>query len=101
MSDMKILVVEDDETLLETLEYNLERQGYEVIKAVDGREALEKARNEDPEMIILDVMLPFLDGFEVCRILRKEMNIPIMMLTARTDEVDRVGAAKEAEVLEV
>ena len=85
-----ILVVEDEPTLLETLEYNLARQGYRVCTAADGLAALEVARRERPDLIVLDVMLPGLDGFEVCRILRQEMSVPILMLTARTDEVDRV-----------
>lgn len=87
---MKILVVEDDRTLLETVSYNLDRQGYEVITALDGREGLERARAERPDLVLLDVMLPELDGFEVCRILRREMATPIIMLTARTEEVDKV-----------
>jgi len=86
----KVLVVEDEVTLLETLVYNLQRQGYEVVSAQDGYEALEIAREEKPDLLLLDIMLPGLDGFEVCRILRKEMSIPILMLTARDEEVDKV-----------
>jgi DNA-binding response OmpR family regulator len=86
----KILVVEDEPVLLETLEYNLARQGYEVHTAADGLTALEVARREHPDVIVLDIMLPGLDGFEVCRILRQEMSVLILMLTARVDEVDRV-----------
>lgn len=89
MSD-HVLVVEDEPALLETLEYNLARQGYRVSTAADGLAALELARRERPDLIVLDVMLPGLDGFEVCRILRQEMNVPVLMLTARDDEVDRV-----------
>jgi len=85
-----VLVVEDEVTLLETLVYNLQRQGYEVVSAQDGYEALEIAREEKPDLLLLDIMLPGLDGFEVCRILRKEMSIPILMLTARDEEVDKV-----------
>ncbi len=85
-----VLVVEDETTLLETLDYNLTRQGYQVHTAADGRVALEKARQEKPGLIVLDVMLPGIDGFEVCRILRQEMNVPILMLTARDDEVDKI-----------
>lgn len=84
------MIVEDDRTLLETLEYNLTRQGYEVLAAADGLLALEVARREHPDLIVLDVMLPGMDGFEVCRILRREMTVPILMLTARDEEVDRV-----------
>jgi DNA-binding response OmpR family regulator len=86
----KILVVEDDNTLLEMLEYNLSRQGYRVVTAKDGRSALTFARQEKPNLIVLDVMLPGIDGFEVCRILRKEFSFPILMLTARTEEVDKI-----------
>jgi DNA-binding response OmpR family regulator len=86
----KILVVEDDLTLLETLEYNLVNQGYQVVKAADGYSALNLAREENTYLIVLDLMLPNIDGFEVCRILRPEMSVPILMLTARTDVVDRI-----------
>ena len=86
----KVLVVEDEPTLLETLEYNLARQGYEVHTATDGLTALGIARRERPDVIVLDIMLPGLDGFEVCRILRQEMSVPILMLTARADKVDKV-----------
>ena len=86
----RILVIEDDLTLLETLEYNLTGEGYEVITADDGLTALDVAREEQPDLIVLDLMLPRLDGFEVCRILRSETSVPILMLTARADEVDRV-----------
>lgn len=86
----KILVVEDDVTLLETLEYNLLRQGYDVEKVGNGRTALKLARGGNPDLILLDVMLPGLDGFEVCRILRQELSVPILMLTARADEVDKI-----------
>jgi DNA-binding response OmpR family regulator len=86
----KILVVEDELSLKETLAYNLERQGYQVETAGDGTSALELARRTQPDLIVLDVMLPGIDGFEVCRILRQEMNTPVLMLTARDDEVDRI-----------
>ena len=85
-----ILVVEDEPSLQETLVYNLEKQGYTVEAAGDGRLAIEAARRLNPDLIILDIMLPELDGFEVCKILRKEMTVPILMLTARDDEIDRV-----------
>src|ERR671937_18468 len=86
-----ILLVEDDPTLSETLRYNLDREGYSVISAGDGVQALELARRERPDLLILDVMLPRLDGFSVCRILRQESDVPILMLTARQDEVDRIA----------
>lgn len=86
----KILVVEDEPSLLESLVYTLNRQGYEVLEADDGYKALKVARGEKPDLLLLDVMLPGIDGFEVCRILRQEMNQPILMLTARDEEVDKV-----------
>jgi len=86
----RIMIVEDDQNLLATLKYNLLKESYDVITAVDGAQAIEIARNEKPEMIVLDVMLPKLSGFEVCRILRKEMTVPILMLTAKTEEVDKI-----------
>jgi len=86
----KILIVEDDPNLLEALKYNVRKEGHEAITAVDGTQALEVARTGKPDLIILDVMLPKMSGFEVCRILRKEMTVPILMLTARDDEVDKV-----------
>jgi len=86
----KILVVEDDKTLLDVLAYNLKKEGYSTVTASGGNQALELARIENPDLIILDIMLPELDGLEVCRILRKELTVPILMLTAKTGEVDRV-----------
>lgn len=86
-----ILLVEDDATLAEALKYNLEREGYQVLSAADGMTALEIARRDAPDILVLDVMLPRLDGFSVCRMLRKESSIPILMLTARQDEVDRIA----------
>jgi len=86
----KILLVDDDQNILDMLKYNLEKENYHVILAADGGQALEKARSEKPDLIILDVMVPVLSGFEVCRILRNEMTVPILMLSARADEVDRV-----------
>ena len=85
-----ILIVEDEPALQETLSYNLDRQGYAVTAVSDGQAALDVAREIKPDLIVLDLMLPILDGFEVCRILRQEMNVPILMLTARDDEIDRV-----------
>jgi DNA-binding response OmpR family regulator len=86
----KILVVEDETTLQETLVYNLQRQGYEATAVGDGRAALDMARKIKPDLVLLDIMLPGVDGFEVCRILRQEMTTPVLMLTARDDEIDRV-----------
>jgi DNA-binding response OmpR family regulator len=85
-----ILVVEDELALRDTLAYNLKKDGFTVEAVGDGRSALESARRLKPDLIVLDLMLPEIDGFEVCRILRKEMITPILMLTARDDEIDRV-----------
>ncbi len=86
----RILVVDDEPPIVDLLQYNLQRANYEVLVARDGQEALIKARQEEPDLIILDLMLPHLDGLEVCRALRRERDVPIIMLTARDSEVDRV-----------
>src|SRR3990170_7630618 len=86
----KILVVEDDPAIREALGYNLGREGYEVKAVGDGVAALEAARASAPDLVVLDLMLPELDGYDVTRTLRKESNVPILMLTARDDEIDRV-----------
>ncbi len=90
----KILVVDDDTVIRDILHYNLEKNDYEVIVASNGEEAIALAREERPHLIVLDIMLPLLDGFEVCRIIRKESELPIIMLTAKSDEVDRVLALR-------
>jgi len=87
---VSILLVEDEPTMLEALRFNLLREGYEVLAAADGRTALALARARRPGLIVLDLMLPDLDGLEVCRILRQEMTTPILMLTAKDGEVDKV-----------
>ena len=89
----KILVVDDEAVLVETIAYNLEQAGYQVLTAADGGSALEAARRETPDLVILNIMLPEMDGLEVCRQLRREhttATIPIMMLTAKGDEIDKV-----------
>jgi len=86
----RILLVEDDATLRETVAYNLRHHGYDVQTATDGHAALTSARREPPDLMLLDLMLPGIDGFEVCRQLRRESSLPILMLTARSEEVDRV-----------
>ena len=87
----KILLVEDDTTLCETLRYNLEREGYEIMAVADGPAGLALGRTAHPDLVILDVMLPGLDGLSLCRILRGESAVPIMILTARASEIDRVA----------
>jgi len=88
--DAHILVVEDDDTLRELLQYNLKKEGYGVLTARDGAEALEVYRSDKPQLIIMDIMLPLMSGTEVCRIIRGESQTPIIMLTAKSEEVDRV-----------
>ena len=90
MNVAKILVVDDEPTLVQTISYNLRREGHEVLTAGDGVVAIETARRESPDLIVLDLMLPRLDGLEVCRAVRRDSAIPILMLTARADEVDKV-----------
>ena len=85
-----ILLVEDDEVLQQTLAFNLKKEGYVVATATDGVTALEMARKGLPNLIILDLMLPELDGLSLCRILRREMEAPIIILTARSGEVDKI-----------
>src|SRR5262245_37034014 len=85
-----ILVVEDEPTLRETLVESLEAEGFRVVEAGDGRAALERFRAEQPDLVLLDLMLPELSGIEVCRIIRAESPVPIVMLTARGSEVDKI-----------
>ncbi|MCL2344125.1 MAG: response regulator transcription factor [Firmicutes bacterium] len=86
-----ILVVDDEKSIVEILKFNLEKNGFRTLCAYDGLEGLRQARREDPDLILLDVMLPGMDGFEVCRTLRGEGdNVPIIMLTAREEETDKV-----------
>lgn len=86
----RVLVVDDEATLVETIRYNLRREGYQVLVAFDGEAALAVARRERPDLMVLDLMLPKLSGLDVCRILRQETAMPILMLTAKDDEVDKV-----------
>ena len=85
-----ILIVEDEPNLLAALQYTLTQEGYTALTATDGEAGLRMASRMSPDLVILDVMLPGLDGFEICRILRRESSVPILMLTARGEEVDRV-----------
>jgi two-component system alkaline phosphatase synthesis response regulator PhoP len=86
----RVLVVEDEETLLFTLAHNLRREGYDVITAQRGDDGLRLAREKRPDLILLDLMLPGMDGIQVCRLLRRDMSVPIIMLTALGGESDRV-----------
>jgi two-component system response regulator VicR len=87
---MKILVVDDEHNIVDILKVNLEREGYTVLAAYDGLQALDIASTQNPDLVILDCMLPKMDGFDVCRKLRQHTNIPILMLTAKSEEIDKV-----------
>ncbi len=86
----RILLVDDEQAIIEPLRYALEKEGYDVLEAAEGSDALDLARSKSPDLILLDIMLPGMSGFEVCRVLRQESAVPILMLTARGDEPDRV-----------
>lgn len=89
--ERKVLIVDDERSIVDILKYNIEKDGTKAICAYDGKEGLRMARTEDPDVILLDVMLPEMDGFEVCRTLRAEgNNVPIIMITAREEETDKV-----------
>ncbi|MGG2085661.1 response regulator YycF [Priestia aryabhattai] len=88
--DKRILVVDDEKPIADILKFNLQKEGYEVFCAYDGLEALEKVEEVQPEMILLDIMLPQKDGMEVCREVRKKYDMPIIMLTAKDSEIDKV-----------
>lgn len=90
MADYKILVVDDEEPIAKILDFNLKKEGYGVIIANDGEKAVELAFSENPDLILLDLMLPKKDGMEVCREVRAKKNIPIIMLTAKNSEIDKV-----------
>ena len=85
----KILVVDDEASIVTMLAYNLKKEGYDVVTAEDGEVALEKFESEKPDLLLLDIMMPKMDGYEVCRKIREKSNVPIIMLTARADEVDK------------
>ena len=92
MAKKKVLIVDDEKDIVDTLTFRLNAAGYEVISAFDGQEALDKTRAENPDLIILDLMLPKIDGYKVCRMLKFDKNykgIPIIMFTARAQEEDK------------
>ncbi|RMG21955.1 MAG: DNA-binding response regulator [Bacteroidetes bacterium] len=94
MPDIKVLIVDDEEDILDLLEYNLEKEGYQVLRAMDGEEAIEIAKREKPQMILLDIMMPRLDGIETCRRLRQLPgmdNVYIVFLTARSEEYSELA----------
>ena len=90
MTSRTVLIVDDEENLTEAIKYNLEQEGFRVSTAADGERGLAMAREFEPDLIILDIMLPVVDGLEVCRTLRRRSNVPILMLTAKAEEIDRV-----------
>ncbi len=90
MAQEKVLVVEDDKNLVKLVKYNLEKEGYRVVAAADGEAGLAALRKERPDLVVLDAMLPKLDGFEFLKIIRRETRVPVLMLTARKEEMDRV-----------
>lgn len=86
-----VLIVEDERAIVEILKFNLKREGYETLEALDGQTGLQLAQTEDPDLILLDVMLPKMNGFDICKTLRGEnRTTPIIMLTAREEEMDKV-----------
>jgi DNA-binding response OmpR family regulator len=91
MADAKILVVDDDKKIIDLVTAYLKRDGYHVLAAYDGQQAIDLARHKQPDLVILDLALPQVDGMDVCRILRSESNVPIIMLTARTTEDDKLA----------
>lgn len=90
MDKKKILVVDDEKAIADILKINLEKEGYAVAVAMDGEEGASMALSLNPDLILLDVMLPKMDGFEVCKKVRRESEVPIVMLTARTEEIDKI-----------
>lgn len=90
MESKKILIIEDEKTISDIIQFNLTKEGFEVETAYDGKDGLEKALNGKPDLILLDLMLPLMDGFQVCKRVREVSNVPILMLTAKEEEVDKV-----------
>jgi len=90
MKKTKIVLIEDEKDLVKLLTYNLEKEGYEVFSALDGEEGLKLVKSKKPQLVILDLMLPKIDGFECCRLIRQDSKTPIIMLTAKREEVDRI-----------
>lgn len=89
-SSKTVLIVDDEKTIVDIIRYNLEKLGYRILEAYDGEEGLNLALNRNPDLILLDIMLPKMDGFDVCRKVREKSDVPILMITAREEEVDKV-----------
>ena len=90
MDAKKVLIIEDEKRISDIVNYNLSKEGFETLTAYDGAEGLEMALSNDPDLVLLDVMLPTMDGFEICRKVREKSNVPIIILTAKEEEVDKV-----------
>ena len=90
MDKKKILIIEDEQSISDIIKFNLEKEGYITLTAYDGQDGLDKALSENPDLILLDVMLPLMDGFQVCKKVREESLVPILMLTAKEEEIDKV-----------
>ena len=90
MDERCVLIIEDEQAIVDILKFNFLKEGYKVLEALDGQAGLDLALSENPDLILLDVMLPKLDGFEVCKKIREKSSVPIIMLTAREEEVDKV-----------
>lgn len=88
--NIKILIIEDEKNIVDILSFNLKNEGYEILCAYNGEDGLKLALKEKPELIILDIMMPKMDGFQVCKSIREVLDVPIIMLTARAEEVDKV-----------
>lgn len=90
MDERCVLIIEDEQAIVDILKFNFQKEGYKVLEAMDGQTGLNLALSENPDLILLDVMLPRMDGFEVCKKIREKSNVPVIMLTAREEEVDKV-----------
>jgi len=90
MDERCVLIIEDEQAIVDILKFNFKKEGYKVLEAMDGQTGLELALSENPDLILLDVMLPKMDGFEVCKKIREKSSVPVIMLTAREEEVDKV-----------
>lgn len=90
MDERCVLIIEDEQAIIDILKFNFKKEGYKVLEAMDGLTGLELALSENPDLILLDVMLPKMDGFEVCKKIREKSSVPVIMLTAREEEVDKV-----------
>lgn len=86
----RVLIVDDEKNIVDIIAFNLKKEGYEILRAEDGEEGLHLALTENPDLVLLDIMMPKMDGYEVCKRIRQKRNMPIIMLTARAEEVDKV-----------